>query len=133
MARSFIGSGMSFPLKLDPNGAVAVSHDEDNIEQCIKIILGTAKGERLYRPAFGCAIHDLVFSPNTHVTAMKVENAVKDSLYQFEPRIKDIEVKALCDDDDPNRLNVHISYVVMSVSDRDNMVYPFYLRREEDV
>ena len=75
MARSFIGSGMSFPLKLDPNGAVAVSHDEDNIEQCIKIILGTAKGERLYRPAFGCAIHDLVFSPNTHVTAMKVENA----------------------------------------------------------
>ena len=91
MKKSFIGSGFNFPMKIDSSGNVAMSHDEENIEQSIKIILGTAKGERLYRATFGCAIHDLVFQPNNRVTAARVESAVKESLQQYEFRIKDIE------------------------------------------
>jgi len=131
--KSFIGSGFNFPLKVDSNGSVAVSCDEENVEQSIKIILGTAKGERLYRSAFGCAIHDLVFQPNNRVTAARVESAIKDSLLRFEPRIKDIEIHASPDDHEPSRMNVTITYVVRALNKRENMVYPFYLRREEDV
>lgn len=133
MAKSFIGSGFNFPLALDANGAVAVSHDEENVEQSIKIILGTAKGERLYRSNFGCSIHDLVFHPNNRVTAARVESAVKDSLLRFEPRIRDVEVQATPDEFEPTRMNVSISYVVRALNKRENMVYPFYLRREEDL
>lgn len=133
MAKSFIGSGFNFPLKVSPNGSVAVSEDEENVEQSIKIILGTAKGERLYRATFGCAIHDLVFHPNNRVTAARVEAAVKDSLARFEPRIRDVEVEAGPDEFEPTRMNVRISYVLRSLNKRENMVYPFYLRREEDL
>jgi len=133
VAKSFIGSGFSFPLRVDPDGSVSMSRDEENVEQSIKIVLGTAKGERLYRSEFGCSIHDLVFQPNNRVTAARVESAVKESLIQYEPRIKDIEVQAGPDEDEPNRMNVMISYVVRALNKRENMVYPFYLRREEDL
>jgi len=133
VAKSFIGSGFNFPLDVSPNGSVAVSSDEENVEQSIKIILGTAKGERLYRATFGCAIHDLVFHPNNRVTAARVEGAIKDSLQRFEPRIRDIEVHAEADEFEPTRMNVTISYVLRSLNKRENMVYPFYLRREEEI
>ncbi len=133
MKKSFIGSGFNFPMKIDSSGSVAMSHDEENIEQSIKIILGTAKGERLYRATFGCAIHDLVFQPNNRVTAARIESAVKDSLQQFEHRIKDVEVRAMSDEFELNRMNVTISYVVRALNKRENMVYPFYLRREDDL
>ena len=133
MARSFIGSGLNFPLKVDSAGSMLVSRDEENVEQSIKIILGTAKGERLYRAEFGCAIHDLVFQPNNRVTAARVEAAVKEALLRYEPRIMDIEVKAEAAASEQNLMNVRISYVVRALNKRENMVYPFYLRREEDL
>ena len=131
--KSFIGCGFSFPLKVDSNGSLAMSVDEANVEQSIKIIIGTAKGERPYRAEFGCAIHDLVFHPNNRSTASRVAAAVKDSLLRYEHRIKDLEVHAEPDEFLPNRMNVHISYVVRALNKRENMVYPFYLRREGDL
>ena len=43
------------------NGGVSTSALEENVRQSIFIILGTAPGERLHRPMFGCQIHDLMF------------------------------------------------------------------------
>jgi hypothetical protein len=94
------------------------------------LILGTAPGERLFRPEFGCAIHDILFEPNTMLTAAKIEYEVKRSLLAFEPRISDVEVKAAPDDDEPSRMNVSISYVIRKTNTTANMVYPFYLRKE---
>lgn len=82
--KSFMGRGFNFPLRIDSNGSMAMSEDEENIEQSIRLILGTAKGERLYRTQFGCAIHDLVFQPNNQITAARVAAAIKESLNEFE-------------------------------------------------
>jgi phage baseplate assembly protein W len=63
MAEAFVGSGLSFPLKTTASGAVAlVSHDQE-LKESIRLILGTAYGERPMRPEFGCGIHALVFAP----------------------------------------------------------------------
>jgi len=131
--KSFLGRGFNFPLRASNRGSVEMSVDEDNVQQSILLILGTAKGERVYRVEFGCAIHDLVFAPNTRSTAARIESAVKDSLTRFEPRIKDLEVQAESDGDQENLINVNISYVVRALNKRENMVYPFYLRREGDL
>jgi len=46
MSQDFIGSGLAFPLRTNPTGRVAlVSHDRE-IEESIRLILGTAPGER---------------------------------------------------------------------------------------
>ena len=57
----FIGAGWSFPLGTDATGGVALVTREREIEQAIRLILGTACGERPMRPEFGCRIHDHVF------------------------------------------------------------------------
>ena len=44
-----------------------------HVRQAIRMILGTAPGERVMRPEFGCGIHDLVFAPNTPGTAGQVD------------------------------------------------------------
>lgn len=85
------------------------------------------------RPTFGCAIHDILFEPNTLVTAAKIEYEVKKSLLEFEPRISDLEVHAMPDDSEVSRMNVTISYTIRKTNTKANLVYPFYLRKEGEV
>ena len=66
---SILGKGWRFPVDINRNGTVAMSADEDLIRESIIIILGTAPGERVMRPNFGCEIHDLLFAPNNITTA----------------------------------------------------------------
>jgi phage baseplate assembly protein W len=42
----FLGRGWKYPVSID-NGKIAISEDEDSVRESIKIILGTAKGERI--------------------------------------------------------------------------------------
>jgi len=128
--KSLIGNGFAFPMQIDVLGGTGMSEEDANIRQSMMLILGTAPGERLFRPEFGCAIHDILFEPNTMLTAAKIEYEVKRSLLAFEPRISDVEVKAAPDDDEPSRMNVSISYVIRKTNTTANMVYPFYLRKE---
>ena len=125
-----VGSGFAFPMELDSSGSTAITSDEENIRQSMILILGTAPGERLLRPKFGCAIHDILFEPNTLVTASKIEYEVKKSLQEFEPRVGDIEVHAMPDESEPSRMNVSISYTIRKTNTKANLVYPFYLRKE---
>jgi len=127
---SFIGSGIAFPMQIDVLGETETSSDNANIRESMMLILGTAPGERLFRPDFGCAIHDIFFEPNTALTAAKIEYEVKRSLTAFEPRVTNIEVKATPDADEPTRMNVSISYVIRRTNTAANLVYPFYLRKE---
>ena len=57
----FTGRGWAFPLRLDSTGSFVLSSGERELEEAIRLILGTAPGERPMRPEYGCGIHDLVF------------------------------------------------------------------------
>ena len=56
MAREFVGRGWAFPLAADDTGSIALVAGSTEIEQAIRLILGTAPGERPMRPGFGCRI-----------------------------------------------------------------------------
>lgn len=128
--QNFIGKGFAFPMQIDALGGTEMSHDEENIRQCMMLILGTAPGERMRRPKFGCAIHDILFEPNTAVTAAKIEYEVKRALIDYEPRIGDVEVTAKPDENEQSRMNVTIAYTIRKTNTKANLVYPFYLRKE---
>ena len=130
---NIIGSGFAYPLQIDALGGTEISSDDANIRQSMMLILGTAPGERIMRPDFGCAIHDILFEPNTALTAAKIEYEIKRSLVEFEPRIADIDVIAQPDDTELSRMNVTISYTIRKTNTKANLVYPFYLRKEGEV
>lgn len=133
MSRSFLGKGIAFPFTVDGTGGLSMSAYEENIEECIRIILGTAPGERVYRPIFGCRIHDLLFAPNDAHTRNLVTYFAEEALKKFEPRIREIEVECTADPYQANRLTLEIRYAIRATNSFYNLVYPFFLRREEDL
>ena len=127
MDSDFLGVGITFPMELDELGKVKMSRYEEAVRQSVWIILGTAPGERLMRPDFGCGIHNLVFAPNSAATIGKVVSEVTSALIEWEPRIDVLGVNAAPDDNQANLLLIQISYQVRTTNNRFNLVYPFYL------
>ena len=122
-----LGTGFRFPMGLDGRGGIAMTSQESDIEASIRIILGTARGERRMRPTFGSRIHELVFAPDNASTWGLMQEYVQDALEQWEPRIEVLSVDAAADPDDAATLLVNILYQVKATSDERSLVYPFYL------
>jgi phage baseplate assembly protein W len=129
MTSDFLGVGVSFPVALDADGQIELALYEESIRQAIWIILGTAPGERVMRPDFGCGIHDLVFAVNSAGTAGRVASLVRRALLRWEPRVDVLDVDAAADPIQPNLLLIKIDYQVRTTNSRFNLVYPFYLQR----
>ncbi len=130
--KRFLGSGWGFPVQVESDGGISTSWHEANVEQNIRIILGTAPGERQMRPEFGCKIHDLVFQPNNRPTANTAESYVRMAVAKWEPRVGDIEVTAKPDPYDENVLRVELTYTIRSTNTQRNLVYPFYIGGQEE-
>ena len=128
MAKDFLGVGWKYPVRSDLNGKIALSHYEEDIQEAIRIILGTAKGERVMRPDFGCGVHELVFSPISTATMTLVENSVREALTFWEARIELIRVEASDREAGAGKLLVDIEYKVRVTNNRFNLVHPFYLK-----
>ena len=126
----FLGVGWSFPVRPEEQGdgnPIVMAVEEESVRQAMWMILGTAPGERMMRPDFGCGIHNLVFAPNTAGTAGQIITAVTDALTQWEPRIDVLNVDVVVDPEQPNRLLIDINYQIRRINNRFNLVYPFYL------
>jgi phage baseplate assembly protein W len=128
MSKPFLGSGWGFPLAVDDQGLMAQAAFEESVRQSVWIVLGTAKGERVMRPDFGCGIYDLVFEVNSPSTRAQVAATVRDALLRFEPRINLLEVDVQADADGAS-LQISIDYQVRATNTMFNLVYPFYLER----
>ena len=129
MAKTFLGVGAGFPLRLKPDGGgLVLAAYEESVRLAILIILGTAKGDRVMRPDFGCGIHDLVFESLSAATLGRVQQMVHEALLRLEPRIDVIDVAAR-PAGDGNTLLIHVEYEVRATNNAFNLVYPFYLQQ----
>jgi phage baseplate assembly protein W len=126
MANEFVGAGWAFPLELDQTGAFRLVTDDREIEQAIRLIIGTSPGERPMRPEFGCAIHDFVFAEANAATAGQIAVEVQNSLTRWEPRIDIDDVFVTIDDADRTLLYIDIQYRIRNTNDPRNLVFPFY-------
>ncbi len=127
MNSAFLGVGWKFPIQLNRQQDIALSEEEEDIQEAIWMILSTARGERLMHPDFGCGIHDLVFAPNDSGAAGLARFYVEEALTQWEPRIDLDQVRVETDLTDPALLLLSVTYRVRTTNSRFNFVYPFYL------
>lgn len=127
-----IGRGWRFPPALDERGTVALVAGEAEIEQAIQVILGTAPGQRVMRPQFGCRIHELVFAPNNSATAGMAARYVGEALGRWEPRIEVQRVQARPDPANPACLLISVDYRVVATHSNRSLVYPFYVIPERE-
>jgi uncharacterized protein len=127
--KNVTGNGWAFPLRINARGGLTLGTMESDIEESIRIILSTAKGERRMRPNFGCGIHDFVFAPNNSATWSQVAHQVEQALGWWEPRIQVMDVNVRPDNIDHARLMVNIKYRIKESNNERSLVYPFYLSK----
>jgi phage baseplate assembly protein W len=121
-----IGSGWAYPAEVTPGGSVRLVSGGEELDGAIRMILTTAPGERVMRPDFGCAMWEQVFAPLNPSTLGLIEQAVREALARWEPRITVDSVVA-----EPDRegvvVRIEIAYTVRATNDHRNLVHPFYV------
>lgn len=125
----FLGTGWAFPPSFDwrSKEATLVSQVED-IEQSLRILLGTVPGERVMQPTYGCGLKRMVFETLNDSTATEIRDIVSKAILFFEVRITlhgvDLDWSEIAE----GLLRLKLDYTVRTTNTRANMVYPFYLR-----
>ena len=127
MSDEFIGRGWAFPLRVDATGGIALVGREQEIEEAIRLILGTAPGERPMRPEFGCRIHEYLFASADAQTAGSIAKEVRHALRRWEPRIDVADVLVTFDARESTLLYIDVRYAIKATNDRRNLVFPFYV------
>ncbi len=132
-ATKFLGNGLSFPLRTNARGEIALVSGEEDIEQAIRIVLSTRPGERVMRPTFGCRAHELLFEPFAASTVSLMQEYVLEALRMWEPRIEVTSVNVVTQMDGVGALLAEIEYYVKSTHDTRSIVYPFYIAEEQEI
>lgn len=125
--KDFLGSGWAFPPRLDSRGQIELVHQEQDIDEAIRMILLTNKGERPMRPEFGSDLFRIQFSPNDAATAGLARRYVTEALSWWEPRIEVRDVRAGPDPRNSARLLIEIEYHIPATNSDRNLVFPFYV------
>jgi phage baseplate assembly protein W len=111
---------------MTPQGGFRLVTGDTNVERAMRLILGTAYGERPMRPEFGCGIHDMLFEPGTMELLSRIQVEVRNSLIRWEPRIDVVDVIASYDDD-PAKVWINVRYQLKGSYDPRNLLVPFYV------
>jgi len=121
----FVGNGWAFPAAISRNGAVRLVSGVEEIDAAIRMILATVPGERVMRPDFGCSMWEQLFAPLTASTLGLIEQAVREALERWEPRIELESVEAV-GEQSTGTVHITVAYRVKSTNDVRNLVFPFY-------
>ncbi len=134
MDRSFIGRGWSFPpaFNRDPPGVETLEGEAD-IAASLETLLGTARGERVMLPEYGCNMDELVFeSLDTRMKTLMADK-IESAILYHEPRIALEKVRL----DDSREMEgvvlIEIVYRVKSTNSRFNLVFPYYKMEGTDI
>ena len=124
----FLGRGWSFPPEFSVvQRQVLMTEDEADIHASLKILFGTARGERLFNPNYGLDMHELLFDPMSTTLRTLLEERITVAVLIYEPRIKVLSLRVESPDPHDGRLRIELEYEVKSTNSRYNLVFPFYL------
>lgn len=123
---SFLGRGWSFPPEFTTNGDVVMREEVDDIQESLKILFGTALGERFLVPTYGLDMRELLFEPMSTTLRTLLKDRIKTAILIFEPRITLIALDVSSPRAEDGILLISLEYEVRATNSRYNLVYPFY-------
>ncbi|MDC7295055.1 MULTISPECIES: GPW/gp25 family protein [unclassified Butyrivibrio] len=132
MEQTFLGTGVTFPIQIDPaTGRFKMSAGKQSVKESVYLILMTQVTERLTRPSFGTRSASYVFMDMnlTELTIMKRE--LEESVLTQEPRISDVNITTEMQAQQGYIL-INIDYTLAETNQTDNMVFPFYMNAEPE-
>jgi phage baseplate assembly protein W len=115
------GKGFAFPMRVGEDGRVQWSEGETNVEESIRILLGTDPGERLFRPDLGAGLRAFLFQPNTVTTRHQISERIARVLARWEPRVIIESVDTIPDPDDAESAVATIHYRLVATQTRQSL------------
>ena len=112
-SRKFKDLSMSF--KTNPlNDDLIGLKNTNAIARSLKNIVFTQPGEKFFNPDFGSRISESLFENVDDVSALAIEDEIRSSIINFEPRVNLLDVSVNPNADD-NEMNVIIQYEVTGI------------------
>ena len=111
--RKFKDLSMSFERNPLNDDLVSLS-DTTAIARSLRNIVFTQPGEKFFNPDFGSRITESLFENVDEVSALAIEDEIKSSIINFEPRVNLSFVNVKPNPDD-NEMNVTIEYEITGI------------------
>ena len=111
--RKFKDISMSFESNPLNDDLVSLS-DTSAIARSIRNIVFTSPGEKFFNPDFGSRISESLFENVDNVSALAIEDEIKSSIINFEPRVNLLDTIVASNPDD-NEMNVTIEYEIVGI------------------
>ena len=112
-SRAFKDINLSFKRHPVTNDVVTI-RNEDAIKRSVRNIIFTILGEKPFEPNFGSAINESLFELNTSLNEVRIEDEIKSSLLNYEPRIANTEVTVSVYPDS-NEMNATVQYDIVGI------------------
>ena len=111
--RKFKDISMSFETNPLNDDLVSLSNTSA-IARSIRNIVFTSPGEKFFNPDFGSRISESLFENVDDVSALAIEDEIKSSIINFEPRVNLLNTNVVPNPDD-NEMNVTIEYEITGI------------------
>ena len=113
VSKSFKDLSMSF--KFNPlSGDLIALKNENAIASAVRNIVLTTPGEKFFDPDFGSSVSEILFENVDDITAVSIEDEIKSSLKNYEPRVELINV-TVDPNFDENQFDVRITYRIVGI------------------
>jgi len=111
VSRSFKDVSMSFQSNPLNDDLVALKN-ETAIARSIRNIVLTSPGEKFFQPNFGSRISESLFENLDDISALTIQDEIRDSIRKFEPRVLLLDV-TVNPNFDANQFDVIIVYEII--------------------
>src|SRR6476620_7903328 len=114
---SFLGTGWSFPPEFVlETGEVVMTADEEDIQSSLKILFGTAIGERFLNPKYGLDMQEMLFEPMSTTMKTYLIDRVKIAIMIYEPRIEMLSLDLDTTAQNEGRIGILMEYKVRATN-----------------
>jgi len=113
-----------FLIDLDKNpltGYLARVTNEESVKQAVKLLLLTERTERFFQPWMGSKLNGLLFEPNLPTTNIQIDQEVRMTLKNCEPRVK-VEDVVVTNGQDRDVNDTYVT-VVFSINNIPNKTF----------
>ena len=113
VSKSFKDLSMSF--KFNPlSGDLIALKNENAIARAVRNIVLTSPGEKFFAPDFGSSVSEILFENVDDITAVSIQDEIRNCLGNYEPRVELINVNVDANFDE-NQFDVIITYRIVGV------------------
>jgi len=111
------GLAPKLPLSIDStDGFSTIRSQREMVKQNFKMLMLTAKGERIMEPEYGAGLSNFLFEQNTEETKQNIEGIIFEQTRRFMPYIR---IEKLHIGEENAKLSISILYYVSFLGSRD--------------